>query len=81
MKVVLEKKAIKYFERLSKSTRIRINEALRGLSCEPPQGDIKKLQGRSNYRLRVGNLRVLYRIEPDVIIITNIAPRGQAYKE
>ena len=81
MKIVLEKKAIKYFERLNKSTQIRVNEALGGLLYEPPQGDIKKLHRRNNYRLRVGNLRILYRIEPDVVIITNIAPRGQAYKE
>jgi len=81
MKVVLEKNAIKYFERLSKSDRGRISSAISGLEHEPPQGDIKKLKGRGDYRLRIGDLRVLFRIEPDVIIITNIAPRGQAYKE
>ena len=81
MKVVLEKNAIKYFERLSKSDRGRISVAISGLKHEPPQGDIKKLKGRSDYRLRIGDLRVLFRIEPDVIIITNIVPRGQAYKE
>ena len=81
MKVVIVKKATKYFEKLSKSTKRRINEALIGLSNEPPEGDIKKLQGRNDYRLRVGDFRILYRIEPDVVIITNIAPRGQAYKE
>ena len=43
MKVVIVKKATKYFERLSKSTKRRINEALIGLGNEPPQGDIKKI--------------------------------------
>ena len=44
-------------------------------------GDIKKLQGIENgYRLRVGDLRVLFSIEDDTIYIDNIIPRGQAYK-
>lgn len=46
-----------------------------------PFGDIKKLQGIDNgYRLRVGDLRVLFSIEDDRIYIDNIIPRGQAYK-
>jgi mRNA interferase RelE/StbE len=81
MRVVLEKSATKYFQRLNTSTKRRINDALKGLTFEPPQGDIKKLQGRNDYRLRVGGYRILYRVEIDIIIITNVAPRGQAYKE
>ena len=42
---------------------------------------MKKLQGLDNgYRLRVGDLRVLFSIEDDIIYIDNIIPRGQAYK-
>ena len=81
MKVVLEKKAAKYLERLNEPIKSKIGNALIGLSFEPPQGDIKKLQGRDDYRLRIGKNRILYRIESETIIITNIAPRGQAYKE
>ncbi|MDE6989458.1 MAG: type II toxin-antitoxin system RelE/ParE family toxin [Lachnospiraceae bacterium] len=45
-----------------------------------PFGDIKKLQGIENgYRLRVGDLRILFSIEDDTIYIDNIIPRGQAY--
>ena len=81
MKVVLEKKAAKYIQRLNEPVKSNISNALGGLSFEPPQGDIKKLQGRNDYRLRIGKYRILYRIEPDTVIVTNIAPRGQAYKE
>lgn len=43
--------------------------------------DIKKLQGIENgYRLRVGDLRVMFSIEDDTIYIDNIIPRRQAYK-
>ena len=81
MKVVLEKKAAKYLERLNEPIKSKIGNALDGLTFEPLQGDIKKLQGGADYRLRAGKYRILYRIENDTIIVTNIAPRGQAYKE
>lgn len=42
MKVLLEKKAAKYLERLNEPVKSKISNALEGLSFEPPQGDIKK---------------------------------------
>lgn len=46
-----------------------------------PIGDVKKLNGlETDYRLRVGDLRVLFSIEDDTITIKDILPRGQAYK-
>ena len=81
MQVILSKVAVKYFERLNEPTLSRIYDALVGLGEEPPQGDIKKLEGREEYRLRIGSYRALFKIEADKIIITAIAPRGQIYKE
>ena len=81
MQVILSKTAEKYFERLNEPTLSRIYNALAALGEEPPQGDIKKLEGREEYRLRIGNYRALFKIEPDKILITAIAPRGQIYKE
>jgi mRNA interferase RelE/StbE len=81
MNVVLEKKAGRQLERTNEPLKSRIKGGLANLAHEPPQGDIKKLQGREDYRLRVGGYRILFRIENDTIIVTNIAPRGQAYKE
>lgn len=55
----------------------RLKEAIEKL----PFGDIRKLAGLENeYRLRVGDLRVLFTIEDDIITINDIKPRGQAYK-
>jgi len=66
MKVILEKKAAKYLERLN----------------EPPQGDIKKLRSREiAYRLRIGDYRILYKEKTTLIAVYKIAHRGQAYKE
>lgn len=62
---------------MDKPTKKRIKEAIEKI----PYGDIKKLKGLENeYRLRVGDLRVLFSIESDIIVVNNILPRGQAYK-
>lgn len=34
----------------------------------------------NEYRLRVGDLRVLFTVENDIITINEIKPRGQVYK-
>lgn len=71
------KKAVKYINSTDKVTKKRLKEAIEKI----PFGDIKKLKGIKNgYRLRVGDLRVLFSIESDMVYIDNIVPRGQAYK-
>jgi mRNA interferase RelE/StbE len=81
MTVLVEKKAAKYLERLPEPDKSRIKEALQGLANEPPAGDIKKLQGQTGYRLRVGGYRVLFDKTETAVVVYKIAPRGQAYKE
>ena len=62
---------------MDKTSKARIKQAIDKL----PAGDVKKLQGLVNdYRLRVGDLRVLFSVENDIIIIKDVLPRGQAYK-
>jgi mRNA interferase RelE/StbE len=75
------KESGKYLERLNEPVKSNIGNALGGLAFEPAQGDIMKLRERNDYRLRAGKYRILYRVEDDTIIVTNIASRGQAYKE
>lgn len=71
------KKAVKYINSADKPTKKRLQKAIEKI----PFGDIKKLQGVKNgYRLRVGDIRVLFSIEGDSVYIDNIIPRGQAYK-
>ncbi len=48
-----------------------------------PEGtDIKKLKGYDLYRMRVGNIRIIYSIQEEikVINIENIDNRGDVYK-
>lgn len=78
MEIKYKKKAGKYINSADSPTKRRLREAIEKI----PFGDIKKLIGFENeYRLRVGDLRVLFTIENDVITINDIKPRGQVYKK
>lgn len=77
LKITFEKGAAKHISKIDKPSKARIKQAIDKL----PAGDVKKLQGFANeYRLRVGDLRVLFSVEEDTIIIKDVLPRGQAYK-
>ena len=77
MRIEYKKKAVKYINSCDKQTKQRLKEAIEKL----PIGDVKKLNGlETDYRLRVGDIRVLFSIEDDTITIKDILPRGQAYK-
>lgn len=77
MRVEYKRKAVKYINSCDKPTKKRLKEAIEKI----PLGDIKKLTGLENeYRLRVGDLRVLFTAEDDIITINEIKPRGQIYK-
>jgi len=57
--------------------RAKIDE----LASEPLalSANIKRLQGRPEYRLRVQDWRIIFRMEDDIIWIDDIAPRGSVY--
>ena len=77
MYIKYEKMAVKHIENMDRVVKLRLKKAIEQL----PFGDIKKLKGYQNeYRLRVGNLRVLFSLENDIITIKDVLPRGQAYK-
>lgn len=77
IRIEYEKEAAKHIQEQDKPTRLRLKAAIEKL----PDGDVKRLQGYKNdYRLRVGDLRVIYSVDDDIIIIKDVLPRGQAYK-
>ena len=79
-RIEFEKAALKFLQKQDKPTRKRLMEVI----SELPKGtDIKRLQGYNNlYRMRVGNIRVLYSIKESlkIISIENIDNRGDVYK-
>jgi mRNA interferase RelE/StbE len=78
-KIELEKAAQKFLDKQNKESRMRLYKAIYKL---PDGADIKKLRGCNLYRLRVGNFRILYRVDDKIKVITvdNIDNRGDVYK-
>jgi mRNA interferase RelE/StbE len=64
--------------------RRRVAGALDGLLETPRPGDIKKLEGMGNeFRLRIGDWRVIFRPEPEqfVVVILAVRHRSSAYRD
>ncbi len=81
--VVLSSRAIKEYSQLSKQMQKRVKIALEELGVGSKQLDIKKLKGTGDredlYRLRVGDHRITYYPEPDIIKVIRIDHRGKGY--
>lgn len=77
MRIEYSKEAVKHIEALDRPMKQRIKQAIEKL----PGGDIKKLAGlKKDFRLRVGDYRILFYNDNDLIIIKDVLPRGEAYK-
>lgn len=77
MEIQITKTAIKDIKKLDTPMRDRVLKGIYKL----PLGDIKRLQGYSNYyRLRIGDFRIIYSYNDDIIIVSAVLPRGEAYK-
>lgn len=75
--------AIRDLRRLSTINRQRVSEAIDGLA-ETEQGDTKRLTGYTppRFRLRVGDVRVLFQFEDDgAMRVLRVLPRGRAYRD
>lgn len=86
IKIRYSKDALKFLSKLDKKSVCRIRDAVAGLTCNPPVGDIKTMQGYGDgrKRLRVGSWRIIYRYENeetvDIIFVIDIGNRGDIYK-
>jgi mRNA interferase RelE/StbE len=68
--------------RLDPPVRERVLDALDRLVADPPVGDVIKLTGQSEHRLRVGGWRVIMRLDPEqqTVYVLRVLPRGRAYE-
>jgi mRNA interferase RelE/StbE len=81
-RVVIDDRARKDLRRIDPPMRQRILRAIARLAHGAElTGDIKRLQGSREYRLRVGDWRVRFEREDQELIITvvRVLPRGRAY--
>lgn len=82
MDIEYKKSAVKYIEALDSSTKKRIKKGIEGLLKNPPEGDIKRMQGLNDgsLRLRVGGYRIIYRTNGNKIVVDKVDSRGGIYK-
>ncbi len=81
---LLSSEAARVLGKMPAQLRKRILDALKAIAEDPFANhvNVRKLQGRNGYRLRVGGWRVLYQLQDEeiVLIVVRIAPRGDVYK-
>lgn len=77
MEIQYSRQAVKFLKRQDVRTRKRLVDAINSI----PNGDIKKLQGRTNYRLRVGDFRIIFDKSGNILYIEKIDNRGQVYRK
>ena len=86
MEIEYSKKAVKFINSMDTVTKKRIKAGIEGLIKEPPQGDIKRLQGYDDgrKRLRIGKYRIIYNYNEkgiiEILYIMDIDSRGDIYK-
>jgi mRNA interferase RelE/StbE len=81
-KIVLVKSAVKELEKLSAKIHDKIVEHLRQIEANPRMFGAEKLTARQEYKLRVGNHRIIYSIDDVLqeVKILMIEDRKQVYK-
>ena len=74
-------KAVKQFQKLPIEAQRFIGGGISSLADWPRIQNVKKLSGRNDYRLRVGNFRVLFTVHPsgkvNIIRIEEVKKRNE----
>jgi mRNA interferase RelE/StbE len=81
--VILTPSARRDVGRLDRPVKRRVEEALDRLAADPAAVELRKLQGRPESRLRVGDWRVLLELDHQerAIVVHHVLPRGRAYRD
>jgi mRNA interferase RelE/StbE len=82
LKVQITATPLKYLKGLDKNTRKRIVEKLKDIADNPFDARLSKPLTASDKRAtRIGQYRVLFRIDGEVLEVADIGPRGQIYRK
>jgi mRNA interferase RelE/StbE len=81
LRTVLSNSAAKYLAALDRPTQARIREKLNAIAEEPFNARLSKpLSGVEQRTARVGNYRIIFSIEPEILFVADIGPRGRIYR-
>lgn len=80
--VEFERRAEKDLERLDPQVKQRVLSAIGRLAEDPRTADLRRLKGRQESRLRIGDWRVIVGLDvaARAIVVQRILPRGRAYE-
>ena len=81
--IIIERNALKSLSGIPDKDAKKIENAINELGEDPrPMGYIQ-LKGRSGYRIRVGNYRIIYEINDDelLVLVVEIGDRKEIYKK
>ena len=78
-KIIWDEKAYDSLNKLEPSISRRILKKVDELSENPFSKDIKRLKGSNDFRLRVGDYRVIFAIEQNTIQILKVGHRKNIY--
>ena len=81
-RVILPKSVQKRLDRLPDDIAARILERLRNLQNDPRPADVKKLKGRTAWRVRIGDYRAIYEIHDRglQVIVIAVGHRREVYR-
>ena len=81
-RVVLERRAENALDALDRQTRLRISNALSRLAENPLTAPNVKALAHGGFRLRVGDYRILYNIDDEVLVIlvVKVGHRRDVYR-
>lgn len=80
-KLVYTNRFVKDFRKLSKQNQLRIHKGLVSLKQDPYKGRKLKSTPLGSYRIRVGDVRILYDIEENNLFLLHVAKREDAYRK
>lgn len=80
MKIQFTRSSEKELSKLDKKLAQRIFNKIKLLAENPSQVKTEKLTGVEGFRFRVGDYRVIYIVENEVVVIVRIRHRREVYK-
>ncbi len=81
-KIEVKKSAEKELRKIPKKELIKIIDQIGSLADNPHPPGSKKLTNQEKYRIRIGNYRVLYNVEDEIltIFIIKVGHRKEIYR-
>ena len=81
-RIQVKKTAEKELGKIPKKELLKILEKIEGLSDNPHPAESMKLSNQDKYRVRVGNYRILYRVEDNIltVFVIKIGHRKDIYR-